>query len=197
MKIDLDHLHHWMCAIRESEDPKRTLDAFWKGQIDSKLWLIENIRPFVKNPISVDINGGWVGVLASLLFQSDLSITKIRSIDIDPVCEPIARKMNKLEEIQGRFFAETIDMCDAEQTADLIINTSCEHMSQKQYEKWILNVPKESLIVLQSNNYNIPEHVRIANDLTDFISQSEIDVIWQGELDLPNYTRYMIVGNNK
>jgi hypothetical protein len=197
MKIDLDHLHHWMCAIRESEDPKRTLDAFWKGQIDSKLWLIENIRPFVKNPISVDINGGWVGVLASLLFQSDLSITKIRSIDIDPVCEPIARKMNKLEEIQGRFFAETIDMCDAEQTADLIINTSCEHMSQKQYEKWILNVPKESLIVLQSNNYNIPEHVRIANDLTDFISQSEIDVIWQGKLDLPNYTRYMIIGNNK
>ena len=39
INLNLDHLHHWMCAIRESKDPIRTLDAFWKGQIDSKEWL--------------------------------------------------------------------------------------------------------------------------------------------------------------
>ena len=43
MKIDLEHLHYWIHAIRESEDPKRTMDAFWRGQIQSKEWLIETL----------------------------------------------------------------------------------------------------------------------------------------------------------
>ena len=97
MKIDLEHLHYWMCAIRESDDPKRTLDAFWKGQMQSKEWLITNLRPFIKNWVRIEIHGGWVGVLASMLFQSDIPAKYILSVDIDPECEPIAMMMNKGE----------------------------------------------------------------------------------------------------
>ena len=43
MKIDLEHLHYWMCAIRESKDPMRTLDAFWRGQLTSKEWLVDTL----------------------------------------------------------------------------------------------------------------------------------------------------------
>jgi len=42
MNIDLEHLHYWMNAIRQSPDPMRTLDAFWSGQIKSKERLIDN-----------------------------------------------------------------------------------------------------------------------------------------------------------
>lgn len=195
MKIDLDHLHHWMCAIRDSDDPKRTLDAFWKGQINSKIWLIDNLKPFVKKPVSVDINGGWVGVLASLMFQSDLPIKSIRSIDIDPVCQPIATMMNKAEEMQGRFTALTRDMCDVRPSADVIINTSCEHITQEQYDQWLKNIISDKLLVLQSNNYLIEEHVRIADSLEKFIEQSNINVNWSGYLELPLYKRWMIIGN--
>jgi hypothetical protein len=52
------------------------------------------------------------------------------------------------------------------------------------------------LLVLQSNNYNIPEHVRIANDLDEFKTQSKINVVWAGELELPLYKRFMIIGRN-
>lgn len=41
MNIDTEHLHHWIQAIRQSPDPMRTMDAFWRGQISSKEWLIE------------------------------------------------------------------------------------------------------------------------------------------------------------
>jgi hypothetical protein len=51
--------------------------------------------------------------------------------------------------------------------------------------------------VLQSNNYDIPEHVRIAKDLEDFLEQSQLKVQWAGELKLPLYTRYMIIGTNQ
>ena len=194
MQINLEHLHHWMQAIRQSPDPMRTMDAFWSGQLKSKEWLIKNLRPHIKKFVTVDIYGGWVGVLASMLFQSDVPVLNIRSIDIDPSCEPIASNMNKIEEMIGKFRAVTADMCAIRSDADVVINTSCEHITQDQYDLWLSGIAHNTLLVLQSNNYNIPEHVRIATDLEDFKSQcGDINILWAGELELPLYTRFMII----
>lgn len=195
MQIDLEHLHYWMCAIRESKDPVRTLDAFWQGQLKSKEWLIRCLEEYVQVDSSVDIHGGWVGVLSSMLFQSAIPIKNIRSIDIDPSCESVATMMNKKEEIDGRFKAVTGDMCNIRSDADIIINTSCEHITQEQYDYWLSGLPQNSLVVLQSNNYNIPEHIRIASSLEEFKKQSNLSrIIKVAELEMPLYTRYMIVG---
>jgi len=194
--INTEHLHHWMQAIRQSPDPMRTMDAFWSGQLKSKEWLITNLRKHVNKFVTVDIHGGWVGVLASMLFQSDVPVLNIRSIDIDPTCEPIAVNMNKIEEMVGKFRAVTADMCAIRSDADVVINTSCEHITQDQYDLWLSGMPYNTLLVLQSNNYNIPEHVRTANDLDEFKTQSNINVLWAGELELPLYKRFMIIGRN-
>jgi hypothetical protein len=194
MKIDTEHLHYWMCAIRDSSDTKRTLDAFWGGQIRSKEWLIESLAPYVNYQSSVDIHGGWVGVLASLMFQSDIPITNIRSVDIDPWCESISNMMNRKEQIEERYRAVTSNMTDIRSDADIIINTSCEHITQDEYDLWLSGLPYNSTLVLQSNNYIIPEHVRPVNSLIEFESQCQIKVLWSGELVLPLYTRYMIIG---
>lgn len=198
MQIDTEHLHHWMRAIRESKDPMRTMDAFWRGQILSKEWLITELKKqkhHVKAWPSIDIHGGWVGTLASLLFQSDLYISNIRSIDIDPTCEDIARTMNQLEMEAGKFRAVTADMCTIRSDADIVINTSFEHISQDEYDLWLSGMRHDSLIVLQSNNYAIPEHVRIAVDLEEFKHQSNLEnILYAGELQLPLYKRFMIIG---
>ena len=195
MQIDTEHLHFWMQAIRQSPDPMRTMDAFWSGQLKSKEWLISNLQKHVNRFVTVDIHGGWVGVLASMLFQSEVPVLNIRSIDIDPSCEPIANMMNKAEEMVGKFRAVTADMCNIRSDADVIINTSCEHITQDQYDLWISGVPYNSLLVLQSNNYNIPEHVRVAKNLEEFKTQCGIKVLWAGELELPLYKRFMIIGH--
>jgi hypothetical protein len=184
-----------MQAIRQSPDPMRTMDAFWSGQLKSKEWLITTLRKHVNKFVSVDIHGGWVGVLASMIFQSEIPVTTIRSVDIDPSCEPIAINMNKVEEMVGKFHAVTADMCEIRSDADVIINTSFEHIAQDQYELWLSGLPHNSLIVLQSNNYNIPEHVRIAQDLNEFKQQSNLrNILYAGELELPLYKRFMIIG---
>ena len=185
-----------MQAIRQSNDPIRTMDAFWSGQLKSKEWLITNLRKNVNKVVSVDIHGGWVGVLASMLFQSDMFITNIRSIDIDPSCEPIATMMNKGEEMVGKFRAVTADMCTVRSDADVVINTSCEHITQDQFDLWKSGMPYNSLLVLQSNNYIIDEHVRPAKSLEHFKEQCNVNVLWAGELELPLYTRYMIIGKS-
>jgi hypothetical protein len=129
-----------------------------------------------------------------MLFQSSVPVDTIRSIDIDPSCESIATMMNKQEEMTGKFRAVTADMCDIRSDADVVINTSCEHITQDQYDLWLSGIPYNSLIVLQSNNYEIPEHIRIAKDLEEFKQQSNLNVLWAGELDLPLYKRFMIIG---
>jgi hypothetical protein len=194
MQIDLEHFHYWIQAIRISSEPNRTMDAFWKGQMQSKEWLCKELQKHVNKFVSVDIHGGWVGVLASMLFQSGIPITFIRSIDIDPTCKPIANMMNKPEEMVGKFCAVTEDMCNICSNADVVINTSFEHITQDQYDLWLKGINKNSLIVLQSNNYEIPEHVRIAKDLEVFKIQSRLNVLYSGELDLPLYKRFMIIG---
>lgn len=195
MNIDTEHLHHWIQAIRQSPDPMRTMDALWSGQLKSKEWLIANLRNHVSKFVTVDIHGGWVGVLASMLFQSDVPVLSIRSIDIDPSCESIASNMNKIEEMEGKFRAVTADMCAIRSDADVVINTSCEHITQDQYDLWLSGIAHNTLLVLQSNNYDIPEHVRVAKDLDEFKTQcGEINVLWAGELELPLYTRWMIIG---
>lgn len=195
MNIDLNHLHHYMNAIRQSSDPLRTLDAFYRGQIQSKLWLIENLKKHIDKEITIEIHGGWVGLLASLIFQSIEQIKHITSIDIDKECEKIAMELNHIEVIENRFVAKTINMCEFKSNSDVVINTSCEHISEIDYSKWLSNINKNQLLVLQSNNYQITEHIRIAKNLNHFKSQSNIsNVLFEGEIVLPLYTRYMIIG---
>lgn len=197
MQIDTEHLHHWMQAIRQSNNPMRTMDAFWSGQIKSKEWLIENLESICTDDkeLTIDIHGGWVGVLASMLFQSKLNIKYIRSIDIDPNVQHIATEMNRLEFNQGRFTAETNDMTNVFSVADIVINTSCEHITQEQYDKWLDKQSTEAILVLQSNNYDIPEHIRISKDLDEFERQSNINRKFCGTKRLPIYNRYMIIGH--
>ena len=197
MLVDTNHLHYWMNAVRISPDPMRTLDAFWRGQVSSKEWLIENLEPFVTEPVRIDIHGGWVGVLASMIFQSSIPIRYICSVDLDPSCEPVATMMNKIEEQDGKFRAITADMCAVPIIGDVVINTSCEHITQEQYELWLARLPKDSIVVLQSNDYAIPEHVRISKTLEQFKEQSHLNEVWSGSLKTQMYTRWMIIGTKQ
>jgi len=193
--FDIEHVLFWMDAIRNSKDPQRTLESFWKGQIRSKVWLINNLRKHVNQVVSIDIHGGWNGVLASMLFQSDVFVTNIRNIDIDPECEQVANTVNKIEEMVGKFKHITADMCCIRSDADVIINTSCEHITQEQYDLWLSGMPQNSLLVLQSNNYIIDEHVRPHANLEEFVNTCGLEkILFSGELVLPLYTRYMIIG---
>ena len=195
MQIDTEHLHHWMNAVRISNNPMRTLDAFWKGQVSSKEWLIKELENLNMGTRSVEIHGGWVGVLASMMFQSKLPIQQIVSVDIDPVVQHVAEEMNRIEFNEGKFRAETGNMCNRFPVSDTVVNTSFEHITQEQYETWLKNMFEDQLLVLQSNNYDIPEHVRIAKDLDEFKQQANLSkILYAGELELPKYKRFMLIG---
>ena len=199
MKVNLDDVAFWMDAVRNSENHFGVLESFWKGQLKSKVWLVEQLSKHAPNkPLDIVIHGGWNGVLASLLFNSELDISNIRSIDIDPSCEETANMICKQQEIEGRFRAVTCDMCEYkyEYEPDVVINTSTEHIDQSQYDKWLNNVPNSSLVVIQNNNYKeIAEHVRCFDNVVEFYENSKLRFISKSDtLELPLYKRFLLIG---
>jgi len=199
MKIDIKDIKFWMDAIRNSDDRSRTLESFWGGQLESKTWLIESLSKKSKaiSNANAVIHGGWNGVLANMLFNSDIGIKHIISIDIDPACKQIASTINKRQEMEGMFEAVTGDMCSYEYTTNpyFVINTSCEHITQEQYMQWLDNVPSSAKIILQSNNYvELDEHINCSETLDEFVKKSKLNVETANELQLEKYKRFMIIG---
>jgi len=198
LKIKIQDVLYWMDAIRNSDDRYRTLESFWKGQVNSKLWLIDNLKHYFNpHPYHVLLCGGWNGVLATLLFNSDVNIAKITSMDVDPSCEKIAYDINKAYEIEGKFKAITKNMLDYDNydSHNLIINTACEHISQVDFNKWLDLLPKNTRLILQSNDYfEHKEHINCKTTLEEFKNSCGIDVNFAAELPTEKYKRFMIMG---
>ena len=199
MKISVNDIAYWMDTIRDADDHKRLLESFWHGQLDSKVWLCENLANVTHAATNKKvIFGGWYGILASLLFNSELGVRHIRTVDIDPACKDIAENMNKQYVIDGKFDAVTEDMANYEYTEDpqIVINTSCEHITQRQYDAWLEKIPRDTWIVVQSNNFSSHrEHINCSESLKDFRWKSKIGKeFYSGTLELPKYDRYMIIG---
>ena len=201
MKINIKDVLFWMDAIRQSDDRYRTLESFWKGQINSKVWLIEHLeRHYQNRPYNILLCGGWNGVLATLLFNSMMVITRIVSMDIDAKCEEIAYNMNKDYEMGGRFKAITSDMLDYNDYSkhNLIINTVCEHMTQEQYNEWLDKLPSNKRMIIQSNDYfSHKEHVNCKQTLEEFQKDCRLNVDIAATMPTEKYNRFMLIGNTK
>ena len=191
-------------------------DCFSRGQLQSKLWLVHELKKCNVDLGTVFLCAGWYATLATMLFESKIKVDKIRSFDIDPTCVDIAEVFNKpwLAD-QWRFKSITQDIMDINynehtwqywSTAnnrmsypitdmpDTIINTSCEHIAN--FEEWYDNIPDGKLVVLQSNNYyEVEEHVNCVKDIKEFGNMARITgPLYAGELELPKYKRFMLIG---
>jgi len=198
MKVDIEDVLFWMDAIRNSDDRYRTLESFWKGQVHSKIWLIKTLEQFAKTkPNRIVIHGGWNGVLAALLFNSDIVIEHITSVDIDPACEETANTINKRYEIEGRFTAVTSDMKDYKYTKmpDIVINTSTEHVLDDVLQQWQNHIAKGVLVVAQSNDFfELEEHVNCISKSNQLANKIKLEEPSTYYYTTKKYTRFMLIG---
>ena len=61
MLVDLDDVAFWMDAVRNSENHYGVLESFWKGQLKSKVWLVEHLYNSHWRQENIVIFGGWNG----------------------------------------------------------------------------------------------------------------------------------------
>lgn len=174
-------------------------DAFSSGQIGSKIWLCEELERTAWTSNLTYIYGGWHGITAFLLLSRGLfKVDKIRSLDIDPTCEYIADTINENWVWQEWKFKAFTQDCNnySGQYGDLIINTSTEHFTGRD---WFDRIPKGTRLVLQGNNMKHHDHHANSNSLQEFQQSYPVSfTVYAGEKKFQyptwEFTRFMIIG---
>lgn len=171
--------------------------AFNHKQLACKMWARDNLFDSLGGKFRrVWVLGGWYGVLSAMLLDDPrFEIEAIESIDIDPAVADVAQTL--IGNSDGRFLALTQDMYAldyAAARADLVINTSCEHIGD--LKGWLAMLPPATHVLLQSNDYfSEPTHVNCMRSLAEFADTAGLtEVIFSGELPMKKYTRFMLIG---
>jgi hypothetical protein len=174
-------------------------DSFSNGQIDSKLWLCEELERLGWSSDLTYIYAGWYGITSFLLLsRGKFQVNKIRSLDLDPTCQPVADMINENWVFkEWKFKAFTQDCNNFEgQYADLVINTSTEHFDSME---WFSRLPKGTRVILQGNNMPHDDHFVHSATLDDFVNIYPLSSIaYQGQKEFVypewSFTRYMLIG---
>ena len=195
------------------DNPHFNKDCISGGQLSSKEWVIEELNKFEIDLGTVFLCAGWYGTLATMLLESDIALTKIRSFDLDDKCYKFADTINRPWVIDGwKFKASTLDVhsitypltyttyrangtgVELTELPDTIINTSCEHIEN--FNSWYSKIPTGTIVILQTNNYfELEEHINCSESLEAFGDQTPMsEVLYEGELPLEKYIRYMRIG---
>jgi len=172
-------------------------NAFNHKQVACKAWARDRLFDSLGGRFGkIAILGGWYGVLAAMLFEDErFEIGRVESIDIDASVAPIALTLNR--DIGDRFKATTADMYALDYAAlgaDLVVNTSCEHIAD--LGGWLKLLPKGTRVLLQSNDYvNEPSHINCVASAEAFERQARLSsVAFSGALPQKKYTRFMLIG---
>jgi len=193
MDIDLQLFKNIMAEARHNDD---LLDSFSPNQFKSKQRLIKHIRDqlILKINSEIVIFGGWYG---SILIPAFKEVKRITLIDKDKDVISIAK--NRLFNHYKNIDYITADVFDLNrhlgrvENANLIVNTSCEHMKPMSE----LNLNTNAYFAYQSNNMKgIDGHINCVESLTEFKSQlpKNTKILIEDEIKDNRGTRFILVG---
>jgi len=191
------------------------LDSVSKNQFDSKDWLVEELNKYphhyryktLDKKIDVCVLASWYGLLAYRLIEkfSLKKINNIDCIDYDPQAKAVAKTIWHQQHTEnlkkGKLsYVKYIEQ-DIKDIKNLdypvVICTSCEHLDQDTIYDTISKLEKDTLVVLQSNNYReVAQHINCVDTMEDFANQyvGKLRNIKYCEKDFMKYKRFMVIG---
>ena len=193
MVIDLQLFKNIMAESRNNTD---LLDSFSPNQFKSKENLITHINNLgiLDDKSEIVILGGWYG---SILIPAFRNVKEITLIDIDDNVVKIAK--NRLFNHYTNVDYITADVFNLDkhksrvENADLIINTSCEHMKPMKE----LELYSNAYFAFQSNDmFDIPTHINCVNDIEEFEKQMPVNakIIIEDSIKDDRGTRFTLIG---
>ena len=192
MDVDLQLFKNIMAEGRNNTD---LLDSFSPNQFKSKENLITHINNLgiLDDKSEIVILGGWYG---SILLPAFKFVKRITLIDSDDNVISIAKK--RLFKHYENVDFITSDVFDINrkgriENANLIINTSCEHMKPMKE----LELYSTAYFAFQSNNmFDIPTHINCVKDMEDFEKQMPFNarIIKRDSIEDNRGTRFTIIG---
>lgn len=197
MLIQSKYIEKWMEYIRNHpENFTRMTECFWPSQMDSKEWILKQLKNeelFSDSVTNIVIFGGWYGILSQFIASYWPGI-KITSVDLDPSCAEVYKEIHCGDNI--KLITDSITSYKYDMFPSIVVNTICEHVTQEDYSLWWDNLPVGTKYIIQGNNYfECDEHIRSSESLQHFLEQNyAFDCLYSGTLDCGNFNRYMAIG---
>ena len=206
LKFTPELANDWKNALNSTETSmpyvfKRVMDSLNSSQLQSKLWLIEELNCLEIKPTNVCLIAGWYAqYVVPLLLDTFSSIQLIENFEIDKDIREMTYRFNKRfkDEDKYRVVIKNIMFKELskEQDFDLVINCACEHM----FPMWKfreINEEQDPVYVLQSSDDDThDDHINCVQSTDELIEQARIvDVFYSGSIKLHNgTTRFMVIG---
>ena len=155
-----------------------------RNQLKNKKWLLKHLTPYLDmyNDPKIVVAAGWHGLAAHLLDRN------VVSFDMDHNC----KKTHLFDNVNYK--TEKIEDFDPS-SYDIIICTSCEHISDDTINNFLVKKKPSAVVVLQSNDYyNIPEHINCKQNIDEFAHSIKLRILDKFTLQLKNYNRFMLIG---
>ena len=208
LKFTPELAHDWKNALSSSEPYllKRVLDSMNRSQLESKLWIVNELSELMLFPKSVALLGGWyANYIVPLLIEHGVEL--IHNFEIDEDAKAISYKFNKTYKDKKQYKCDIVNtMFDSvwnkqkktEPVFDFIINTSCEHMfPMRRFRELNKNLSGNPIYVLQSTNEDkYEDHINCVSGPEELAEQAElINVVYSGTKVLDNgMKRFMVIG---
>jgi len=196
--IDIKLFKNIMAESRNNSD---LLDSYSPNQFRTKEKLVNMIYNHINinSDSEIVIFGGWYGSILIPMFKE---VKKITLIDKDEKVINIARNRLFSHYKNVEFRVQDVfeyNKLNQYRTADLFINTSCEHMSSMKdwpLWEWILYKNNPFFAFTSNNMKDIEGHINCVNDIEQFKKQLPVTskVLAKDEVTDERGTRFLLVG---
>jgi hypothetical protein len=200
IKYNFETINDWKRSAHKIKNneflTERLKNASTASQLQSKLWIVNELINLNIKPKRVAILGGWFANYITPLIVDNLDVSFIRNYDIDKEVLDVSSSLNKRYEKIYNTGTRNIMIEPIDYNFDLVINTSCEHMFPMMKFKEI-NYRLNCTYVLQSTNETkYDDHINCVNSVDELVKQADIkEMYFSGSKILDNgMTRFMVIG---
>ena len=209
---DIQAAKDWKQAFVDTErhfphQERALASATTISQMESKIWLVEELHELSLEAKSVCLLGGWFANYITTLLIEKINVEHVHNFEIDDDAKKISYKFNKRYKDNNQYKCDVVNVMfepvwkkqkKTDKVFDLVINTSCEHMfPMKQFHKLNRGFLDNPVFVLQSTNENkYDDHINCVSGPDELAEQSElIDIMYSGSKVLDSgKERFMVIG---
>lgn len=178
--------------IKDVIPGQELIDMFHSNQINSIYEILKaaDTLRLQDMPTKTLYIGSWMGFKTKLFSEYyGLSITEL---ELDERCKAVSEIWNSDNKNYDGHVQGDATKLDKEFYKDFktVINPSCEHMS----DEWYYNLPDGTFMILQSNDFNIPQHTNIVKNVQEMKEKYKMKDIYSCTLQCTVYQRFTLAG---
>ena len=178
--------------IKDVIPGQELIDMFHSNQINSIYEILKaaDTLRLQGMPTKTLYIGSWMGFKTKLFSEYyGLSITEL---ELDERCKAVSEIWNSDNKNYDGHVQGDATKLDKEFYKDFktVINPSCEHMS----DEWYYNLPNGTFVILQSNDFDIPQHTNFIKNIEEMKNKYKMKDIYSCTLQCTVYQRFTLAG---